>query len=562
MRNQLRTYQLLLLIGSLLIFIGGCSSTPTEEDLGKTQALDAIVWHGGSTAALDAETKWGDSLTIKSPPESQPGDFMIAVLVTSDKATVRAPNGWTLLKTVKDTGQTVPRRGVRTTIFWRAWGRDEPESTTFSFSKRTRGGATLQAYANVDTADPIDAITVATEDQGRLRHFLPKLTTSVPGTVLLGIAGILSPQEPANASSNMRFERVDRSSGDAGSWGAGLALYQSEPRANAGRESGRYIDSSAETDTATMIFLALKPKKCFTCDEGNDDLWIPANGAWLSGWGNHGEQSWTEKVEAHEARIGRKLDVLHNYHPVGNLPLNNAEKAYIRSGRKLFINWKPAARWADAAGRNATINAQIDQVGRSLKSVAPAKVMVALYHEPEDNVPGAGQATDYVAMWRNVRSRWDALGVDNVIYVWNVMGYLGHEQLYNSHALWPGDEYVDWVMWNPYSRGENPALWEAKIKLFYTWLIENSAPGHNYAAKPWGLGEWGVAKTNDPGGAFEQQYYRDMQAKLPDYPQLKLIAIFDSNTDFNYYIDHSSAELNAYRALAADPYLNQPNPGP
>ena len=560
MRKQLNTYHSLL-AGSLLVFIGGCIGTPPQESpvAVETQATNQIVWRGGSTAARDTKTAWGDLLSVPSPKEAQPDDLMIAALITSGEAQVGAPKGWELLKTVVDTGQTVAGQSVRTTLFWRAWGKAEPKTTTFSFSERTRGVATLQAYGNVDTANPVEAIAVATEDSSRQRHSLPKITTSVPGTVLLGIAGSLNPQEPAHTTSNMGAERVDRSSGDAGLWGRNLALYQSDPRAEAGREGGRYTESSAPTDAAAMIFLALKPKPCLTCDD--KDLWIPAEGAWLSGWGNHREGGWIKQVEAHEARIGRKLDVLHNYHPVGNLPLNDAEKAYIESGRKLFINWKPAARWADAAGGSGEINAQIDQVGQSLKSVAPARVMVTLYHEPENDVLTAGQPSDYTAMWHNVRRRWDARGVDNVIYVWNMMGYLGHEKLYASHALWPGDAYVDWVMWDPYSRGKNPAPWDARINEFYSWLLENSGPGHDYASKPWGLAEWGASKDGDLGGTFEQQYYRDMQEKLPAYPRLKLVAVFDSETDFDYKIDHSQAELGAYKALVADPYLNQPNPG-
>ena len=53
-------------------------------------------------------------------------------------------------------------------------------------------------------------------------------------------------------------------------------------------------------------------------------------------------------------------------------------------------------------------------------------------------------------MWHNVRHRFDALGVTNVVWVMNYTGYVTGQCL--TKDLWPGNDYVDWVMWDPTPR--------------------------------------------------------------------------------------------------------------
>src|SRR4051812_46897587 len=134
------------------------------------------------------------------------------------------------------------------------------------------------------------------------------------------------------------------------------------------------------------------------------------------------------QTEAHEQRIGRQLDVVHSYHPPGNLPLTADELYFVnRPDTLLFVNWKPAARWAAAAGGNAAVDAQIDLVADRIAAVAPHRIFLTLHHEPENDVSsgsctknatgaGAGSPADYRNMWRNVRERFDARGATNVVW--------------------------------------------------------------------------------------------------------------------------------------------------
>ena len=99
---------------------------------------------------------------------------------------------------------------------------------------------------------------------------------------------------------------------------------------------------------------------------------------------------------AHESRIGHQLDVVHFYSSPGDT-LDTTQKYFInRSGTYLMLNWKPVKgggpgnTWKDADGRNTTVNANIVKMANSIKSVAPKKIFLTVYHEPENDVSPGG----------------------------------------------------------------------------------------------------------------------------------------------------------------------------
>ncbi len=284
---------------------------------------------------------------------------------------------------------------------------------------------------------------------------------------------------------------------------------------------------------------------------------VPAQGAWLGAWSaEHGAAQLEPAMLEHEARIGRRLDIVHNFHPVGNLPLNTQEVKVVQSGRILFVNWKPASKWSDAGGGNATVNATIAKVAKSFASVKPKRVMLTIFHEPENDMnktAGSGMTpADYRAMWHNVRRIFDEQGADNVVYAWNVMGWKGW---YNDMAsLWPGNEYVDWIMWDSYSHGKS---WRETIDPFYDWMTDNSTPEHNYLSKAWGLGEWGVTSN----AAYERQFYLDIKADLRRYPRMKAYVIFDTKKgEYDWRTNSTPEEQAAYNQLANDSFFQQALP--
>lgn len=234
----------------------------------------------------------------------------------------------------------------------------------------------------------------------------------------------------------------------------------------------------------------------------------------------------------------------------------------------LLYNWKPSMTlsWAEVARGGA--DADIDAVAASLRAY-PHRFFLNIFHEPEDNVKqaaGSGYTTqDYVDMYRHVVDRLRALGVDNVVYVWNPMGYFGWRHLLDG--LYPGDDYVDWICYDPYARNNrqsNLADIINTIRLdvgwsgFYTWATAK-APG-----KPLMLCEWGVdvLSNADPaailGGNIEEQ--------LAMFPALKALVYWNDIDKVNSRIDVPTdvgrALGESYRRFANLPVFNAMTPDP
>lgn len=277
------------------------------------------------------------------------------------------------------------------------------------------------------------------------------------------------------------------------------------------------------------------------------------------------------QIEAHEQRIGRQVDIVHSYHPPGNLPFTTDELSFInRPNTYGFINWKPAAVWADAAGGNATVNHQIDVVATRFASLAPHTIFLTLHHEPENDVSAencttsatgaaAGSPADYRNMWRNVRQRFDARGATNVVWVMDYMNYPRWDCL--VPLLYPGNDLVDWVMFNAYGGASTPNF-VANTQRFYDLLTSTSDAGHDYLSKPWGIVEWNMRNATAAQGAA---YYQQAATALTNgtFPRLRAYMVFDNvgpdgNENRVAYTSggvFDQAKQDAYTAFANHPLL-------
>lgn len=275
------------------------------------------------------------------------------------------------------------------------------------------------------------------------------------------------------------------------------------------------------------------------------------------------------QMEYHEQRMGRKLDIVHTYHPVGNNQLN-ADEVYFanRAGTMLFTNWKPAASWASAAGGNATVNATIDKMGNSIKALGSKKIFLTVYHEPENDVSSGGQGcsstiryvgsagtpADYRAMWQNVRNRFNNLGVSNVVWVMDYMNYTPWDCLVDD--LYPGNGLVDWVMFNAYGGGK-AANYSTNVRHFYNLLTSTNSTSHNYLSKTWGIVEWNIRGAT---ASQEYSYYDQAKTSLEadEFPKLKAYMVFDSvgpdgNENRVAYLDNGTYDATKqahYKAFA------------
>ncbi len=295
---------------------------------------------------------------------------------------------------------------------------------------------------------------------------------------------------------------------------------------------------------------------------------------WLGAWANDyggSYQGFKTQITEFENRVGRQVDIAHSYHAPGSVPLSSDEKYYVnRPNTILLTNWKPSQRWSDSDGSNSSVNALIDKAADNIKAAAPKKIMLIIWHEAELAVSSgtscsqyasgasSGSPAEYRAMWANVRKRFDAKGVNNVVWV---MNYLGYSPKWGcmEKDLWPGNQYVDWVMWDPYGPNSSDS-WVKSVGTFYNWMNTNSDATHDFKSKEWGLAEYGIWDATESNSV---KFYNDARASLANntFPKIKAYVVWDAigvNDSRISYVQGSrnDNELAAYKAFAKDPLIN------
>jgi hypothetical protein len=258
---------------------------------------------------------------------------------------------------------------------------------------------------------------------------------------------------------------------------------------------------------------------------------------WLGAWAADYPQvssGMRSQIEYHEQRIGRQLDVVKSYKQAGGV-LSADDKYFVnRANTYLLATWKPASTFGAAGGSNSTVNSEIDAMADSIKSVAPKKIFLSVWHEPENDVSSdslcsgtafkgsAGTPTQYKAMWANVRNRFNAKGVNNVVWAINYMGF--EEWNCVVPHLWPGNDKVDWVLWDPYATN---ADFTTSVRRLYSLLSSKSTTTTSFTSKPWGLAEFSSHNTTQADG---RQYWLNAKKAIEanTFPKLKMYLAFDS----------------------------------
>lgn len=266
-----------------------------------------------------------------------------------------------------------------------------------------------------------------------------------------------------------------------------------------------------------------------------------------------------------EDKTGRPVDVVHAYHRDDTLFPTGPEMDLARDPqqrRLLFLNWKPSTTmtWREMA--DGGVDDRIDALAAHITSTFPERFFLTVWHEPENDVKpaeGSGMtATDYHDMYRHVVERLRAGGVTNAV---TVMTYLGGP-MYGVKPwfgdLYPGDDVVDWMGWDPYVfasptaniSGDFGSLVNRSGERwpgFYTWAQANH-PG-----KPLVVAEWGVftSKTQPERKAF---VYESAQRQIADFPAIKAILYFDSPNapKGDTRVDSSADALSAFDQLGRE----------
>jgi hypothetical protein len=294
---------------------------------------------------------------------------------------------------------------------------------------------------------------------------------------------------------------------------------------------------------------------------------VPSCGAWLgaSTAAKSGKLNGTDYqigLGEYEAVAGNVPDILHFYkNGAQQFPTSLEQSMAERAGKQrsiLYFNWKPGSQYTWRQIANGSADSAINTVATSVKKYSH-KIFMTLEHEPEADVGKTGKsAADFVAMYRYVVTKMRSLGVTNVVWVMNYMGYKSWTSLFDP--LWPGNDVVDWIAYDPYGFKEHTdfGLFLDTPKTgwtgFYTWATKK-APG-----KPIMLGEWGWDLARQPNAPAILD--SAMPIITSKFPMLKALVYWnDDANNFKVRLDQpttlGAAYGQAYRRMANQPYFAQ-----
>ena len=281
-----------------------------------------------------------------------------------------------------------------------------------------------------------------------------------------------------------------------------------------------------------------------------------------------------------QSLVGQPLDVYRDYDnctptgcTTGNVPFaaGSPERHFAASGKYVDVNWKPDTTWLPVDGQDSAVNQEIKQAADNIRSVAPHQVFLTVWHEPQNDVVqgtsscdhlkgSAGSPAQYVAMWHNVESIFHQEGVTNVVWDMDYMGSSGQYGQWNCLVpqLWPGNDMVDWVTWDTYSRG---LTWDQTASDFYHLLEADDSATMNVDSKAWGIGEFGTCKQPTTG-ITAAQYFDSVRTAVTanTYPRIKMYLVFadtgnDSGpgclTDYDTNGQQDPAKQAAFNKLAS-----------
>lgn len=322
---------------------------------------------------------------------------------------------------------------------------------------------------------------------------------------------------------------------------------------------------AAATVLATAAVCATDDDRSAGCARASEIL-EPACGAWLGIWPRtRADGTVTPDLGANlaslEDRLGRRLDLVTRYYGWGQ-QFPDAWDTQWRDGDRLLLIDLRARNFSDNSYvswrsiADGSHDAYLTRLGERMRDFG-AKVFFSFNQEPEQELEKgpqvAGTAADFVAAYRHVHDVFQRAGAENVVWIWWIMGYMGHTGWY--HGLYPGDRYVDWISYDPYDfntcKGGGFKTPEQSVMPFLTWL-DGSGIGDG---KPVMLSEFGSH------GVDRHDWYVGLGDVVKKAERIKAIVSFNSNPGgCDTRVTNSAGNWRGFATLAGDPYFRQPSP--
>jgi hypothetical protein len=251
-------------------------------------------------------------------------------------------------------------------------------------------------------------------------------------------------------------------------------------------------------------------------------------------------------LTAVESEASRHFDLDRIYHQWDNAIPGAREQWTIDHHRTPIVSFKALAPGDWRAIANGERDAMLAAIAGGYAAL-PAQVFCIFDQDPENTGSGVGTPGEFAAAYRHVVGVFRGAGVTNVVWIFNLKSPSFADL---ADAYYPGDDVIDWIGTSAYNYGAaSGGRWVSFADLiadFVTWATPRG--------KPMIVTEW--ASEEDPSAAGRKAaWIEDAGATAHATPQLRAMSAFWSLTD-GMRFDTSPAALDAFRALAADPYTN------
>ena len=100
----------------------------------------------------------------------------------------------------------------------------------------------------------------------------------------------------------------------------------------------------------------------------------------------------------------------------------------------------------------------IERLGEFCKELGRRPVFLRIGYEFDGHSWNHYDRDNYVKAYRRIKDKLDAMGVENVAYVWQSTGWVTPIDLLDE--WYPGDEYVDWCAYSFFARWEEAVMIE------------------------------------------------------------------------------------------------------
>jgi mannan endo-1,4-beta-mannosidase len=272
----------------------------------------------------------------------------------------------------------------------------------------------------------------------------------------------------------------------------------------------------------------------------------------------HGQSS-TAAVQSRERAMGRPYDLEVTYYNWTDSFPDAGEDSMAAQGTTPLIAWylpdtnsgSTASLGQIAAGSD---DAQILKQAHAIKTFGH-RVFLRLAPEMNGNwYKYSGDPTAYVAMWRHVHEVFAKAGVTNVTWVW-----CPNVNPTNWDSYYPGSAYVDVIGVDGFSN--TTYTWQTFQQLFGGFFAHFAAfaPG-----KPQLVVETATnsgAGVPEAGVGSAASFITGMGSYLKQVagPKYNVIGVCwfdtDTNNGYNWRVDQTPAALQAWLALARNPYF-------